>query len=179
MKTKSLKDMTLTELWELFPIVLVSHQEAWANWFIEEKEFLQTLAPNALISHIGSTAIPEILSKPTVDILMEFSSEKEMQTAANRMENNGYIRMAESFHRISLNKGYTENGYAEKVFHFHLRLAGDNAEIKFRDFLCEHPAIAKKYETLKIELATKYKHNRDAYTEGKTAFIKSLPIPHE
>ena len=31
------------------------------------------------------------------------------------------------------NKGYTENGFAERVFHIHIRLFGDNVEIAFRD----------------------------------------------
>lgn len=72
---------------------------------------------------------------------------------------------------ISLNKGYTENGFAEKVFHIHLRYIGNNNELYFRDYLNEYPEIAKEYENLKLNLWKKFKHNRDAYTEAKTEFI--------
>ena len=72
---------------------------------------------------------------------------------------------------ISLNKGYTENGFAEKVFHIHLRYVGNNNELYFRDYLNEYPEIAKEYEKLKLNLLKKFKHNRDAYTEAKTEFI--------
>lgn len=171
---RTLKDMTLEELWELFPVILVPHQDTWTFFFEEEKAFLQSLFPDAVISHVGSTAVPEIMSKPTIDVLMEFSSLEKMSRAASEMENHGYLRMSENPARISLNKGYTENGYSERVFHLHLRQKGDNAEIKFRDYLRRHPDKAKEYETLKLELAAKYRNNRDAYTEAKTEFIKNV-----
>ena len=54
--------------------------------------------------------------------------------------------------RISFNSGYTKAGFADKVFHIHLRYIGDNEELYFRDYLREHPQIAKEYETLKLNL---------------------------
>ena len=50
---------------------------------------------------------------------------------------NGYICMSQSENRLSFNKGYTENGFAERTFHLHLRYAGDNNELYFRDYLIE------------------------------------------
>ena len=74
--------------------------------------------------------------------------------------------------RILLNKGYTENGFAERVFHIHLRLKGDVDEIYFKDYLNAHPDVAEEYEKLKLSLWKKYEHNRDAYTDAKTEFVK-------
>ena len=74
--------------------------------------------------------------------------------------------------RISFNKGYTSDGYAEKVFHLHLRVKGDNDEIYFRDYLNGHPDIAKEYEQLKLSLWNKFEHDRDGYTDAKTGFVK-------
>ena len=68
--------------------------------------------------------------------------------------------------------GYTEQGFADEVIHLHLRYRGDNDELYFRDYLLEHPECAREYEALKIRLWKQYEHNRDAYTEGKTAFIR-------
>ena len=56
--------------------------------------------------------------------------------------------------------------------HIHLRHTGDNDELYFRDYLNEHPKIAEEYEALKLELWQKYEHDRDAYTNGKTEFIR-------
>ena len=74
--------------------------------------------------------------------------------------------------RISFNRGYTEDGFADKVFHVHLRYAGDNDELDFRDYLNEHTQIAKEYETIKLQLQKLFEHNRDAYTNAKTGFIR-------
>ena len=80
--------------------------------------------------------------------------------------------MSQSENGLSFNKGYTENGFAERVFHLHLRYAGDNNELYFRDYLIEYPEVAKVYEELKLSLWKKYEHNRDAYTNAKTEFVK-------
>ncbi len=74
--------------------------------------------------------------------------------------------------RISFIRGYTKEGFAEKVYHLHLRYAGDNDELYFRDYLNDNPGIAKEYEQLKFSLWRQYAHNRDAYTEAKTQFVK-------
>ena len=73
---------------------------------------------------------------------------------------------------MSFNKGYTEAGFAKKVFHLHLRYQGDHDELYFRDYLREHPEVAKDYEGLKLALWKAYEHNRDAYTDAKTDFIR-------
>ena len=46
--------------------------------------------------------------------------------------------------------------------------------ILFRDYLREHPNKAKLYSELKWQLVQKYKHNREAYTDGKAPFIKEI-----
>ncbi|MBQ5463472.1 MAG: GrpB family protein [Fibrobacter sp.] len=39
----------------------------------------------------------------------------------------------------------------------------------------EHPDVTKEYETLKLQLWKQYEHNRDAYTDAKTDFIRKWP----
>ncbi|WP_277821076.1 GrpB family protein [Muribaculum caecicola] len=90
------------------------------------------------------------------------------------METNGYVCMSESHTRISFNKGYTLAGYADKVFHVHVRRTGDNDEILFLDDLIAHPESAKDYETLKLPLLPEYKDNRNRYPEAKTEFVKKI-----
>ena len=81
--------------------------------------------------------------------------------------------MNTSKNRISMNKGYTEKGFAEKVYHLHIRLPHDHDELYFLSYLQMHPAIAKEYETLKLHLWKRYPHDRDGYTEAKTDFIRT------
>lgn len=173
---KELKDMTLKELWELFPIVLTPHQPQWEEWARVEIETLsETLVRfTPIISHIGSTAIPGIMSKPIIDILVEISMEVNRAVIKKVMVEAGYLCMSSSFCRMSFNKGYTPDGYAERVFHIHIRPVGDNDEIFFRDYLRNNPSTAHEYEVLKLSLLPEYKNNRDGYTEAKTEFVKKV-----
>lgn len=170
--SKKLSEMSLEELWQLFPIILTEHQDCWTDWFDEEKNILQSLLPKtARINHIGSTALA-IWAKPIIDILVEVPGEYDLSDVKNILVNHGYICMSQSNNRISFNKGYTEDGFAERVFHLHVRFLGDNDELYFRDYLSEYPDIACQYEKMKINLGIKYKHNRDNYTNAKTDFVK-------
>ena len=172
----SLEKMSLEELWQLFPIFLREHQDEWKEWYDEERLRLLIFLPaNQLvrISHIGSTSLETIWAKPIVDILLEIPKEADMAVMRDLLLQNGYLLMSESQGRMSFNKGYTPSGFAERVFHLHLRYEGDHDELYFRDYLQEHPAVAKDYEKLKLSLWKQYEHNRDAYTEAKTDFIKN------
>lgn len=172
--TSNLADMTLEELWELFPIVLVPHDDEWAEQFAEMKSRLHELLSAfqvVRISHIGSTAIPGIWAKPIVDVLIEFKEGASLEAAASNLEEDGFITMSKSKTRISLNYGYTPTGYADKVFHIHLRQTGDNDELCFRDYLREHEEVAREYEQLKLGLWKQYEKSRDAYTNAKAKFV--------
>ena len=165
--------MTLEELWELFPIALTEHNESWKQWAFDEIACLKTILGHVKASyhHIGSTAVNNIMSKPIIDIIIEIEDTTTFATIKTKLTHAGYICMSESESRLSLNKGYTPDGYAERVFHIHVRQTNDTDEIYFRDYLNSHTDVAKDYELLKLSLCTKYKHNRDGYTQAKTSFV--------
>lgn len=170
---KTLSEMTLEELWQLFPIVLTEHRDCWAEWYEEESLALRSFLPEAFrLHHIGSTAIRGIWAKPIVDILMEVPDGTALCEVKALLTSHGYLCMSESEHRASFNKGYTENGFAEKVFHLHVRFKGDCDEILFRDYLNGHPEVAKEYEQLKLGLWKQFEHDRDGYTNAKTEFVR-------
>ena len=148
---KDLSKMTLEELWALFPIFLVPHDDRWKDSFNEIRQTLTGLLaaqPVVRISHIGSTAIQGIWAKNIVDVMIEIPQSADMKDIAQLLEQSGFTVMYAEANRISLNKGYTES-----------------------DYLNEHPAVAKEYETLKLRLWKQYEHDRDAYTDAKTDFI--------
>lgn len=170
---KNLSEMSLEELWQLFPIYLTEHQPYWKEWYADEANFLKNrISKIERISHIGSTAIRSICAKPIIDILVEISKEDKLSDYKEVIVKSGYICMSEASDRISFNKGYTDKGFAERVFHLHLRYIGDNDELYFRDYLIEHTNIAVEYERMKLKLWKKYEFNRDGYTNSKTDFIK-------
>ena len=162
-------DMTEEERAALFPIILSEYNPLWQEWYAAEKERLSQLIGTEMIvriSHIGSTAIPGLLSKPTVDILLEVANDTEIEKLISYLPDTEYICLRQQ--TIPTNdlvlflKGYTPSGFAEKVFHIHVRYPGDWDEIHFRDYLLAHPVAADAYSILKRELIEQYEHDRDA-----------------
>lgn len=173
--TKKLEEMSLEELWQIFPIFLVKHNDEWKNWYKEESDKITSLMfANYIerISHIGSTAISQIWSKNIIDILLEVKQGTNLENIKEILTSNGWLCMSYTQNRITLNKGYTEQGFAKKVYHLHIRIIGDNDELYFRDYLNEYHEVAKEYEKLKLLLWKKYEHNRDGYTNAKSQFIE-------
>ena len=174
---KDLKDMSLAELWELFPIVLQEHNPDYTEWYEEEQAILFDTLKNYgvfRISHIGSTSIQGLVAKPIVDILLELENGYNKEAVVDVLQDNGWLVMAQddSAQTIDLNKGYTLKGFAEKVYHLHIKPAGDWGELYFRDYLRKHSDVAGEYERLKLRLKEKFEHNRDAYTDAKSNFIQ-------
>ena len=176
--TKPLSEMTLEELWQPFPIILSEHDPDWTNYYNEEKALLEKQFGSlpVRISHIGSTAVEGLIAKPTVDILLEVapaSSPDEVRQIAERC---GYTVMAESIapeYRLDLCKGYTPQGFAERVFHLHIRHPGDWDEIVFRDYLRQNPRKADEYAELKKKLQNRFRHDRDVCTEAHGEFLRA------
>lgn len=175
---KPLNDMTNEELWQLFPILLQPHDPAWMDWFLEEKARLEgTLEAEKIyrISHVGSTSVPGLVAKPTVDILLEIAPDYDLCALTSQLEAAGYLvnerKDSPPPHLMGM-KGYTPAGFAQRVFHLHVRHPGDWPELYFRDYLTHHPAVAAEYAALKADLKEHFEHDRDAYTDAKGGFVR-------
>lgn len=177
--TKTLKDMRLEELWELFPIILKPHNPAYKNWYADEENRLRGILkglPICRISHIGSTAVPGLIAKPTVDILLELPQGYDLDALADLLQAAGWTLMARDDIQktLDLNQGYTPQGFAEKVYRLHVKPSGDWDELYFRDYLRQVPEAARQYEALKLRLKDQFEHNRDAYTGAKSDFVRMV-----
>ncbi len=175
-REKELSEMSLEELWTLFPIILREYSPEYPVWYGEERRRLESLGSAVRrISHIGSTAVPGLLSKPIVDILLETAPGADWGKLSERIRNLGWTLMSDTVRpqrRQSYNKGYTKHGFAARVYHLHVRPAGDWDELYFRDYLVEHPETAQAYASLKQTLKTHFERDRDAYTAAKSEFVK-------
>ena len=103
--SKKLSEMSLKELWQLFPIYLTEYQPSWKEWYSKESYFLKKAIPQAVrISHVGSTAIGSIWAKPIIDILVEVPKKSKLSNYKGLIVNSGYICMAQNENDISFNK---------------------------------------------------------------------------
>jgi len=162
---------------------MTDYNPGWIKLFEKEKQFLETILPDSMINrieHFGSTAIPHISAKPIIDILVEVNSLEEVKTnVVPLLESNGY----EYLWRPSIgNKPpyyawfIKRNSKGKRSHHIHM-VEQDSIlwdRIYFRDYLKEFPAEAKRYDTLKKTLTTRYAHDRVEYTKAKTAYIEKI-----
>ncbi|MFA5645271.1 MAG: GrpB family protein [Candidatus Ratteibacteria bacterium] len=170
------------ELGKKYPINIVPYNPLWKEMYQKEARFLQETFFGTIVrtEHFGSTAIPGLAAKPVIDILVELIS---FNTAEKKvlpvLQSLGYgynwISNIPPGHIMCM-KGYKEN--QEETVRFHLHMAPAKhpiwKDLLFRDYLLKNPEIAQKYEDLKYRLAEKYHYDREAYTEGKSPFIKSI-----
>lgn len=173
---KQLSEMSLEELWQLFPIILKEYNLDYQNWYeLEKDRILNNIKTGdiARINHIGSSAVKGLISKPTIDILLEVNSCDNIKELIADLELIGWGLMSQKNDPLKLSfcKGYTPNGFAEKVYHLHVVYHDDWDELYFRDFLIMHPDIANEYGKLKLQLLNDFKQDRDGYTKAKTNFI--------
>lgn len=173
---KQLDELSLEELYKLFPITIEEYDAKYKSWYLEkEKEVKELLGERIVrISHIGSTAIEGMPCKPIVDILVEVGS-KTIQDCTILLESNWTLMGKwENPFRIGFNQGYLPTGYAEKVFHLHLVVKGNPNQLYFRDMLNENKEFFDQYINLKRRLLDVSEGNRKVYTAGKTEFVHKV-----
>lgn len=86
----------------------------------EEKKIKKILKDNLVfIEHIGSTAIPNLKSKPIIDILISVNSLEDVDLKKNEFEKIGYEYMGEFGikNRRYLGKGGDERTHQIHIFH--------------------------------------------------------------
>jgi GrpB-like predicted nucleotidyltransferase (UPF0157 family) len=160
---------------------IVSYDPDWPAAFQAEairlRNVLGTLALR--VDHNGSTSIPGLGAKPIIDIQVSVASLQRIEAYDERLRAVGYTHVAHPddsvcpfFHRPQ---------QWPHSHHVHLVESGGAEErrtLAFRDYLREHPAVAREYEDLKRGLAGRIAatngESREAYARAKTDFIERI-----
>jgi len=167
-------------------VAIVPYDPEWPTLFELERQHLRSCLPNEFIvriEHFGSTAIPGLAAKPIVDMLVEVTNLTAVrERVVPVLESQGY----EYFWCPT--KGDDGRPYypwfikrdastGVRIHHIHM-VEGDFVEhfdrLLFRDYLIEHPEVAREYETLKRRLAAEFPADRVRYTQEKTNFIAEV-----
>ncbi len=165
-------------------VTVVPYDPLWPKVFEQERLHLLSCLPAHLIKrieHFGSTAVPGLSAKPIVDILVEVTSlDKTREIIAPLLEAQGY----DYFWRPSWGDD-TPPFYAwfikrdkngKRTHHLHMVEAEFEHwdRLLFRDYLIEHPDIARKYADLKEKLLGVHLGDRVDYTRAKSDFIEKI-----
>jgi GrpB-like predicted nucleotidyltransferase (UPF0157 family)/ribosomal protein S18 acetylase RimI-like enzyme len=162
-------------------IEVVAYDPGWPAAFDAEAARLRAaLGPLALrIDHNGSTAIPGLGAKPVIDIQISVAALQPLSIYGSCLEAIGYVHLPhpdDSFCPFFHRPGQWPHSH-----HVHVVERGGREErrtLAFRDYLREHPAVAREYEDLKRATAARLEagdaESRECYAQAKTEFIERV-----
>jgi GrpB-like predicted nucleotidyltransferase (UPF0157 family) len=160
---------------------IAPYDPAWPAAFSAERDRLAAVTGNLAIriDHHGSTAVSGLAAKPVIDIQISVADLRQLADYAARLARLDYVHVPHPddafcpfFHRPAA---------WPHTHHVHLVQSGGTEErrtLAFRDYLREHPEVARAYERLKRELAPRYGaatfDSRQVYADAKTEFVTRI-----
>jgi len=153
----------------------VPYDPAWPERFERERAALNGTIGEWVdggVHHVGSTAVRGLAAKPVIDILVGVKSLEESRACFERL---GGLRYLYAPYRSEEMHWFCKRDPSRRTHHLHLIPTGSprfNDELAFRDYLRAHRDVAEAYGALKRRLAEEFTNDREAYTEGKTEFIR-------
>ena len=158
-------------------VEVVPYSPAWPVLFQQERAALQTAVGDVAtsIEHIGSTAVPGLYAKPTIDILMVVDSTGGFLERLPRLQALGYdYRARNTFVGSDTHLFLRKVLDGKRTRHLHVLRSG-SPEIDgyrlFRDALRNDPALAEEYERLKLALAAECATDRTRYVTEKASWV--------
>lgn len=125
--------------------------------------------------HIGSTAVPGLAAKPTLDILWVMRDLETLDACNDAMSELGYTAKGENgipgrryFQRVE------DEQHLAHIHAFNEEHPEITRMLNFRDYLIAHPQTANEYEALKQQLAVQFRDVPMKYTQGKEEFIRAV-----
>ena len=156
-------------------ILVRDYDPQWPELFQREAaRIAMALGERALqIEHTGSTSVPGLAAKPTIDILLVVTNSADEDAYLTPLEGAGYVlRIREpNWHEHRMFKG------PDTDINLHV-LSSGCPEIErillFRDRLRSNAADRDLYARTKLALAQKQWNSVDDYANAKTAVIEEI-----
>jgi GrpB-like predicted nucleotidyltransferase (UPF0157 family) len=180
-------------------VKLEKYNPKWKSFFeIEKERFLNVLDSNRIkIEHIGSTSIPDICSKPVIDIMIGVEKEKQLDRDVNKIITLGYTYVQKyeifmPFRRyffklenpdiqlpniIGFDDPDINKGNHKDSFHIHMVKINSDFWINqliFRNYLRNNKDARIEYENVKKSLAKMEWDSINDYAEAKSNCILKL-----
>ncbi|MCL1631791.1 GrpB family protein [Sporolactobacillus sp. CPB3-1] len=152
-----------------------------ANWSVEYKKEAARIVPLLkpilrAIHHIGSTSIPNMAAKPTIDILAEVTTIEMCDSFTNEFVKIDYQPFGE--YGIKNRRYFVKKDrFGNHLVHLHAFETESEQVIRhlaFRDYLKTHEETARFYCQLKLQLAKEFPNDREGYCIGKDEACKRI-----
>jgi GrpB-like predicted nucleotidyltransferase (UPF0157 family) len=154
-------------------IVVVDYDEDWPRQFEERRAAVWPVVSDIAlrIEHVGSTSVPGLAAKPTIDLTIVVAQRDDVARTIERLATLGYrhkgnlgIEDREAFDEPSELPRHNLYVCPEGTI-------GVVNQVAVRDYLRAHPDVARRYGELKKGLAAQFPHDIESYVFGKTDFV--------
>jgi len=159
------------------PIILEEYDENWPSVFDAEAERLTKLLSlyiHGSIEHVGSTSVPGLLAKPTIDIMVGVKSLNASKPAISILTHDGYCYYP---YKPEQMHWFCAPSPEKRDFHVHL-IPFDcdlwRERLRFRNILRSDARVRDEYAALKQKLMNEDAHDRERYTQLKWPFIEKV-----
>jgi GrpB-like predicted nucleotidyltransferase (UPF0157 family) len=159
-------------------LTLVEYDPAWPARFAHECVRLRgAVAAHVLaIEHVGSTAIPGMISKPVLDIAISVADEASADACVSPLQALGYEYRG-PYGDDPRRRYYVLAVDGQRTVHVHLYILPARAwdeKLAFRDALRADAALADAYAAEKRRVADAVAWDKAAYSDAKGPFIASV-----
>lgn len=156
---------------------IIQYDLNWPQQFAEHAKILKSIFADKAISieHIGSTAVPGLAGKMTIDVLVLVDDVTVADQLEKQMEIAGYHTLGEY-----VTKGarlFVKESDDTRYCNIHV-FQKDHPHVKemlqLRDYFRAHPEVVSEYSKLKVDLATKYPNDYGEYRKYKDEWMNKL-----
>lgn len=153
------------------------YDPVWPQEFVRHAAVIRDVfgAAALAIEHVGSTAVPGLSGKPTIDILVLVEDMAIVDALAQPMEAADYRSLGDY-----ISKGawlFVEEKEHTRLCNIHVFQKDDHhvqEMLKLRDYLRSHPKTVAEYSALKLDLASKYPNDYGQYRKFKDEWMEQL-----
>jgi GrpB-like predicted nucleotidyltransferase (UPF0157 family) len=185
-------------------IEIVEHSPYWKLTYLKEEQrilkALKVVNIPTKIAHIGSTSVPHLSAKPTIDILLGLRKEEDLEACIPVFQKLGYVYVSKynevmpfrrffirikaknplqkwkkkeitSEERLPLRQSYA------RLFHIHVVQQDTDfyaRHLAFRNHLKKNTEDFQAYETLKRHLGALNWESENDYAQAKSTFINEI-----
>lgn len=159
-------------------IIVAPYDPDWPLQFEAAATALRPAFGDNLIAlhHVGSTSVPGLAAKPTLDLLGVVKSLALVTETRSAFESLGF--QARGAYGIE-GREFFVKGAPNPTHHLHVYEEGHVEILKhlvFRDYLRAHSEAAAEYAALKSKLAALYKLDPVSYQDGKSDWIRRVVL---
>ncbi len=161
------------------PYELVEYNPEWKQWFENRSDKIKPLFGENLLSieHIGSTSIPGMLAKPTIDILVAVRNLDDVTERLQSFIDAGFTPQGREYVGDGDEYITEDTPDGKRITNIHVLELGNPNIVAFREFR-EYLKVNEEDRNLYIEtkkkLYTEHKQSYRGYDLGKTETIKAI-----